>query len=75
LRIEAERNELLSNSTSNFLPYELTGGNVLGKNYLWRLNFDYRFGLNLQSTASYDGRLQGSGRIIHTARAEVRAFF
>jgi len=75
LRIEAERNELLSNSTSNILPYELTGGNVLGKNYFWRLNFDYRFGLNLQSTASYDGRLQGSGRIIHTARAEVRAFF
>lgn len=75
LRIEVERNELLSNSTTNFLPYELTGGNVLGKNYFWRFNFDYRFGLNLQSTASYDGRLQGIGRIIHTARAEVRAFF
>ncbi|MBX2976456.1 MAG: hypothetical protein KF721_09995 [Ignavibacteriaceae bacterium] len=75
LRIELERNELLSNSTENFLPYELTGGNTVGKNYFWRVNFDYRFGLNIQSTASYDGRLQGTGRIIHTARAEVRAFF
>lgn len=75
LRVEFDRAELLSNSTENFLPYELTGGNTIGKNYFWRVNFDYRFGLNLQSTASYDARLQGTGKIIHTARAEVRAFF
>jgi hypothetical protein len=75
LRIEIERNELVSNTTENFLPFELTGGNLLGKNYFWRLNFDYRLLSNLQSTVSYDGRLQGGGRAVHTARAEVRAYF
>ena len=75
LRVELERNELVANTTENFLPFELTGGNLLGKNYFWRLNFDYRLSSNLQSTVSYDGRLQGGGRAIHTARAEVRAYF
>jgi hypothetical protein len=75
LRIEIERNELTANTAENFLPFELTGGNLLGKNYFWRLNFDYRLASYLQSTVSYDGRLQGAGNAIHTARAEVRAYF
>jgi hypothetical protein len=75
LRLEVERAELLANTTSNFLPFELIGGNLLGKNYFWRLNFDYRISTNLQSTISYDGRLQGDARAVHTARAEVRAYF
>jgi hypothetical protein len=75
LRAEIERNEIVANTTENFLPFELTGGNLIGKNYFWRLNFDYRLSSNLQSTVSYDGRLQGGGRAVHTARAEVRAYF
>lgn len=75
LRFEADREELISNSTENFLPFELTKGNLLGKNYFWRLNFDYRLSHNLQSTLGYDGRSQGGGKVIHTARAEVRAYF
>lgn len=75
LRIELERNELLSNIQQNFLPFELTGGNQIGKNYYWRINFDYKLSSNLQSTLSYDGRLQGSSRPIHTMRAEARAYF
>ncbi len=75
LRIEVERTELVTNATENFLPFEVTGGNQVGKNFFWRLNFDYRLSGNLQSTVSYDGRLQGSSRAIHTARAEVRAYF
>jgi hypothetical protein len=75
LRIELERDELTGNTSENFLPFELTAGNQLGKNYYWRLNFDYRINTFLQSTVSYDGRLQGSSRAIHTARAEVRAYF
>ncbi|HLG32328.1 MAG TPA: hypothetical protein VI362_04755, partial [Ignavibacteriaceae bacterium] len=75
LRIELERTELLANTTQNFLPYELTAGNQLGKNYYWRLNFDYRLASFLQTTVSYDGRLQGSSKVIHTARAEARAYF
>jgi hypothetical protein len=75
LRIEIERNELLSNTTENFIPYELTNGNQIGKNYYWRLNFDYRLSSFLQTTISYDGRVQGGNRVVHTARAEARAYF
>ncbi|HKB87863.1 MAG TPA: hypothetical protein VKD08_16925, partial [Ignavibacteriaceae bacterium] len=75
LRIELERDELTGNTSENFLPFEITGGNEIGKNYYWRLNFDYRINTFLQSTVSYDGRLQGSGKAIHTARAEIRAYF
>jgi hypothetical protein len=75
LRMEVERTELIVNITENFLPFEITGGNQVGKNYFWRLNFDYRLTNNLQSTISYDGRLLGGSRAIHTARAEARAYF
>jgi len=75
LRIEFERFEMLTKQSTNYLPFELTEGNVIGKNYFFRLNFDYRFAANLQANANYDGRLQGKGKIIHTMRAEVRAFF
>ena len=75
LRIETERDELTANETDNYIPFEITKGNVIGKNYFWRLNFDYRVSGNLQTTVSYDGRYQGSGRVIHTMRAEARAYF
>lgn len=75
LRVELERNELFSNTKLNFIPFELTGGNQIGKNYYWRVNFDYRLSSNLQTTISYDGRLQGTSKPIHTMRAEARAYF
>jgi hypothetical protein len=75
LRIEVERDELISNTTVNSIPYELTNGNQIGKNYYWRLNFDYKLLTFLQTTISYDGRLQGESRVVHTARAEARAYF
>jgi hypothetical protein len=75
LRIELERDELIANTNINFIPYQLTYGNQIGKNYYWRLNFDYRLTSFLQTTLSYDGRLQGASRAIHTARAEARAYF
>jgi hypothetical protein len=75
LRIEIERNELTSNTTENSIPYELTNGNQIGKNYYWRLNFDYKLSSFLQTTVSYDGRVQGASKVVHTARAEARAYF
>lgn len=53
----------------------MTKGNLVGKNYFLRINFDYKITGNLQATIYYDGRLQGRGRAVHTARAEARAFF
>lgn len=75
MRLEFERNELLANTLANYIPFEMTKGNFIGKNYFWRFNMDYRFTGNLQSTIGYDGRQQGKGRVVHTARAEIRAFF
>ncbi|MDP4114826.1 MAG: hypothetical protein Q8903_01755, partial [Bacteroidota bacterium] len=74
IHIEIERNELIANTTKNYIPYELTGGNNIGKNYIWRANIDYRISSFLQSSAAYDGRLV-DGKAIHNARAEVRAYF
>jgi len=75
LNFEIERSELIVNNSSNQLPFELTKGNTTGKNFLWRINFDYRFSTNLQSNVSYDGRIHGSTHAIHSARAELRAYF
>ena len=75
LRIEINRVELNGNESNNYLPFELTQGNVIGKNYFWSVNFDYRIGSNLQSTIYYQGRWQGSGLVVHTLRAEMRAYF
>lgn len=75
LRLEAERTELLSNTSTANIPFEITRGNVIGKNYFWRVYFDYRIASYVQTSFSYDGRLQGSGKVIHTMRAEARAYF
>jgi hypothetical protein len=75
LRLEAERSEVTDNGTENLIPYELLRGKVLGKNYFWRLNFDYRLADNLQITVNYLGRKQGIGSIIHSMRSEARAYF
>ena len=74
-RVEIERSELIGKSNQNFLPFELTRGNAIGKNYFWRLNFDYRLSANLQSTVNYDGRILSGSKTVHTARAELRAYF
>ena len=75
LRVEAERTELLTNTSSNIIPFEITNGNLIGKNYIWRANFDYRFSANLQSNLNYIGRLQGKGKVVNTLTAEARAYF
>lgn len=75
LRVELERTELSNSSSDYEVPYEVLKGNVIGKNYFWRVFFDYRLSSFVQTSFSYDGRLQGGGRTIHTMRAEARAFF
>ena len=75
LRMEIERTELLTNTNVNIIPFEITNGNLIGKNYIWRANFDYRISSNLQTNVNYSGRLQGKGRVINTFTAEARAYF
>jgi len=75
IRFEAERTEITANTEENVIPFEITGGNYIGKNYYIRLNFDYRVASNLQTSLNYDGRAPAGSKLIHTFKAEARAYF
>ena len=75
VRAEVAREEVTGAANLEFLPYELTGGRVAGKTWLWRAAIDYRIAQFLQATMTYDGRAEAGRSIVHTGRAEVRAFF
>jgi hypothetical protein len=74
-RLEASREEVRLGAVTDLFPYELTEGRVAGKTWIWRAAFEYRLTDFLQSTMAYDGRAEGGAPPVHTARAEVRAFF
>ncbi len=57
------------------LPFEFTEGRVVGRTYLWSVTFDYHIAANFQLSLNYDGREEGTHPIVHTLRAEARAFF
>lgn len=46
-----------------------------GKNFLWNLNLDRQLSKAMQLSLNYEGRKTGENRIIHVARAQVRAVF
>ena len=75
LRVEVERRELTANVPQYEIPFEITQGNALGKNYFVRFNMDYKLSENIQTTISYSGKKYGESEIIHILRAEARAFF
>ena len=75
VRFEIDRIELIANTRENIIPFEITNGNLIGKNYIWRTNFDYRLSNNLQANINYSGRLHGRGKVINALRAEVKAYF
>jgi hypothetical protein len=74
-RAELSREEVRLGTTSETYPYELTGGRVAGKTWLWRIGFDYRVTQFVQATVNYDGRSEGGSIPVHTASAEARVFF
>jgi len=75
LRVELERSDVTFNTDVDRFPFELTGGRAEGRNWIWRVNFDYRMTSFMQATLSYLGRAEGERPTIHIARAEVKAFF
>jgi len=75
VRVEATREEVTLGRTSATIPFELTGGRMAGKTWLWRVSFDYRVTEFVQATVNYDARTEADRPPVHTARAEVRAFF
>lgn len=70
-----ERTEVILNRDLSYIPFELTRGYFVGKNYIWRVTADYQFANSIQTSLVYDGRVQGKNNPIHTATAEVRAYF
>jgi hypothetical protein len=74
-RAEFAREEVLLARGAETFPYELTGGRVAGKTWVWRGAFEYRITQFLQTSVNYEGRTEGGREPVHTARAEVRAFF
>jgi hypothetical protein len=75
LRAEMAREEVVLSRSANFFPFELTDGRAQGLTWLWHLTCDYRLTQFIQASLSYDGRSERNVNAVHTARAEVRAFF
>ncbi|MBR9976668.1 MAG: hypothetical protein KFH87_01150 [Bacteroidetes bacterium] len=75
LRIEIERSNVVFDSEIERFPFELTDGRAEGIGWVWRLHFDYRLTSFMQATVSYLGRAETERAVIHTARAEVKAWF
>ncbi|MEO8169212.1 MAG: hypothetical protein ABI623_13245, partial [bacterium] len=64
-RVEAAREEVLLSRALDTFPFELTGGRVAGKTYIWRAAFDYRVTQFIQATLNYDGRTEGGRSPVH----------
>ncbi len=75
IRGELVREEVNIERGGFYVPFELTNGRIAGKTWLWRFALDYKVTRFIQATVNYDGRSEGGGSPVHTARAEVRAFF
>lgn len=74
-RAELTREEVAVERPGLVLPFELTGGRRIGKTWIWRASLEYRITQFIQATTMYEGRSEGMSTPVHTARAEVRAFF
>lgn len=57
------------------LEFTMLEGLKDGVNWLWGLSYDRRLANNIRINISYDGRKSGEAKVVHTARAQVSAFF
>ena len=64
-----------SGSRNSALEFAMLEGLKNGKNWLWGISYDRKIVDNIRLNISYDGRKTGSANVIHTARAQVSAFF
>ena len=73
--IEAEMATVHATPTNAFVPFEMAGGRRVGRSARWQGSVDYQIGNNFSLLARYDGRKEPFRPILHTARAEFRAYF
>lgn len=57
------------------LEFAMLEGLKDGTNWIWSLSYDRRLANNIRINVSYDGRKSGRVNAVHTARAQVSAFF
>ncbi len=57
------------------LAFEMLEALQKGKNVTWGLTYQRNLSNNMQLSLTYDGRQSGHNRVIHTAGAQVRAYF
>jgi hypothetical protein len=76
LRTSISLVEIRYDGTANTaLEFTMLEGLKKGTNWLWGISFDQRLANNIRLNISYDGRKSGEAAIVHTARAQVSAFF
>ncbi len=79
VRLELTREEVVLTrpyrDPERLVPFELTGGRIVGQTFLWSVASEYRIDQHVQLSVRYDGRREGRRSAVHTARAEVRAAF
>ena len=57
------------------LEFTMLEGLKDGTNWIWGISFDRKLMSNIRLNISYDGRKSGQAQVVHTARAQVSAFF
>ncbi len=75
LRLEVSHIYRQADRAKNLIPLEFSLGRPLGLTMGWRLQFEYRMNNYLTSSLSYDAKKEAGQRIVHNARAEMRANF
>lgn len=66
---------LYDGEANSGLGYAMLDGLQRGKNYLWMGGFQKRVSKSIEMNIEYEGRKPGTGNVIHTGRASVRAIF
>ena len=62
-------------SPNSAVAFAMLEGLQDGKNYLWNLTLDRQLSKFIQLSLNYEGRKTGANRVVHVARAQVRAVF
>jgi len=75
LRVEFSQTYRRADQTGNIIPLEFSVSRPLGQSQSWKLQSDYKLNNYLTASASYDGRKEPQKKVMHNARAEIRASF
>ncbi len=62
-------------ASNSAVAFAMLEGLQDGKNFLWNLTLDRQLSRSMQLSLNYEGRKTGENRVIHVARAQVRAVF